>query len=1030
MNLDVRLLLPGLPLHMPEPFTASLGGSETAGLQLAAELARDHTVTLFGNVEQPGLWRKVNIVPYAGFDAAARSVPSDLTIVQRAPTAFAPRLCSKVNFLWVHDLLFARRKGELLGSLHSIDRIVTVSDWQKRQYQQVGGDLPDSLFLVARNGIDLDLVAKAKAEAGPRDHNLLACCCRPERGVDVLLTKVFPLLLQANPELRLALATYDCPNPQLEPFYADMARIAAGYGDRIEWHGALGKAGLYALLHRAGAYVYPTPSPGDPSFEDTSCIAVMEAMACGCPVVASDRGALPETLGDAAELIEIPPGGHAAAHGVPETFANAVVGLMTSPARWDRLHHAGLARAAGLGWAPVAKAFVDEALAILRRECSDPVRLARHFIRRQDIEAARITCAAALNKTSDFLGNPFPEDEATLGHVQEIQDWIDRRYAHAEDPNRLAAYYAEKVGPNNEAVFNGLMQAPAERFKQAPFVRFQAIDDKIRQHLQLAPFDPRPTAAAKPNGKAQLRILDFGCSQGECPIALANRLHAKVLGVDASWSEMARARQLADAKAERPKDLTFAVANETDLDAVERAFKTHGPFDVLVMAEVLEHLIDPISLVRKLEAMVRPGGIVVLTLPYGPWETQQPEHLRGQHLREWTVSDFRDLFGHKPGFILDIMPLATCPVSGEILGNTVVSYVADQTAPGQISWQRKLTTQRPRQTLAATMIVGGATAHETLHWCLTPVMDVADELIVADCGITPETKRILDQYGARIIKAPSPLAEGFEVPRNATLAQARTDWVLMIDSDERLVAPAALWRYLRENVHQTYALEQHHFAVDAQWKPDMPGRVFRRRPDGRGRHLRFFGKLHEHAEFGINEGAGNSIVLRDVRIAHVGYIEQTIRANRFIRNLPLLKADLEAYPDRKLGLLVLCRDSLIQAKWLCLISGIDHTQPGCAMRLPQAAHLCRDVVQVWERVFMEDASGMSHEALEHYHEACRMLGTEVVGDVAPVLQRQGIGSSHGHAVTKGAHFASVEHWRRYQLAQIDATTAALQGAGF
>jgi hypothetical protein len=41
------ILVPGMPLEPPDPLAAAIGGSETAGLQLAAEPARQgHRVTI------------------------------------------------------------------------------------------------------------------------------------------------------------------------------------------------------------------------------------------------------------------------------------------------------------------------------------------------------------------------------------------------------------------------------------------------------------------------------------------------------------------------------------------------------------------------------------------------------------------------------------------------------------------------------------------------------------------------------------------------------------------------------------------------------------------------------------------------------------------------------------------------------------------------------------------------------------------------------------------------------------------------
>ena len=54
---------------------------------------------------------------------------------------------------------------------------------------------------------------------------------------------------------------------------------------------------LEALFHRAVAMVYPSTYEG-------FGLPLAEAMAVGCPIIASDRSALPEVLGEAGILLE------------------------------------------------------------------------------------------------------------------------------------------------------------------------------------------------------------------------------------------------------------------------------------------------------------------------------------------------------------------------------------------------------------------------------------------------------------------------------------------------------------------------------------------------------------------------------------------------------------------------------------------------------------------------------------------------------------------------------------------------------
>jgi glycosyltransferase involved in cell wall biosynthesis len=72
---------------------------------------------------------------------------------------------------------------------------------------------------------------------------------------------------------------------------------ALGLGDIVAFPGLIDDADLPALYAGATAFVLP-------SLEEGFGLPALEAMACGTPVVAARRGALPEVVGDAGVLVD------------------------------------------------------------------------------------------------------------------------------------------------------------------------------------------------------------------------------------------------------------------------------------------------------------------------------------------------------------------------------------------------------------------------------------------------------------------------------------------------------------------------------------------------------------------------------------------------------------------------------------------------------------------------------------------------------------------------------------------------------
>jgi teichuronic acid biosynthesis glycosyltransferase TuaC len=147
---------------------------------------------------------------------------------------------------------------------------------------------------VIRNGVNLDRFAPQEAGAArarlglaPQGPMLLSVGNLVELKGHALLIEALHLLRDEWPALRLVIAGEGPERPRLQ---AQIERL--GLAERVRLLGAVPNAALCDWYCAADLFLLPSSREGLPN-------ALLEALACGTPVLASAVGGIPEVLADA-----------------------------------------------------------------------------------------------------------------------------------------------------------------------------------------------------------------------------------------------------------------------------------------------------------------------------------------------------------------------------------------------------------------------------------------------------------------------------------------------------------------------------------------------------------------------------------------------------------------------------------------------------------------------------------------------------------------------------------------------------------
>ena len=307
--------------------------------------------------ERRAAWRLPRQLFWEQVELPVRACRAGADVLHVTGGTAAPLVRRGRLVMTVHDLAPTRHPELLPGprsrwywgrwvprTARAADLVLVPSAATRRDLVTLAG-VPEARIRVVPWGVALDAALPPPAEAIERAR---AAYGLPGRYLLYVGTidrrKDYGTLLEAlgHLEPRLHLVVAGTVIEGRTDFRERVARL--GLGDRVRVLGYVPERDLPALYGGAAAFVYP-------SFYEGFGLPVLEAMACGTPVVTYRTTSLPEVVGDAGVLLDLP---------VAPAALAAELGRLAEDGAWRReLVRRGLARAARFDWGVTARLTVE-----------------------------------------------------------------------------------------------------------------------------------------------------------------------------------------------------------------------------------------------------------------------------------------------------------------------------------------------------------------------------------------------------------------------------------------------------------------------------------------------------------------------------------------------------------------------------------------------------------------------------------------------------------------------------------------------
>jgi glycosyltransferase involved in cell wall biosynthesis len=248
------------------------------------------------------LWQRLRLpIP-------VEAITGPLDIFYSPDFVLPPTLRATRTLLTVHDLSFLHYPVAFVPSLHAYlervvprsvaraDRVLADSESTRKDLIAHFGTAPEKVQ-VLYSGVD----ARFRPEKEPGEGERLG----DKYGIESPYVLSVGTLQPRKNYARLIKAFANLPLADLQLaiaggrgwLYEDILAEAQKHGDRVRVLGFVDDADLPALIRGAALFAFP-------SLYEGFGLPVLEAMACGAPVICSDASSLPEVAGGAALMVD------------------------------------------------------------------------------------------------------------------------------------------------------------------------------------------------------------------------------------------------------------------------------------------------------------------------------------------------------------------------------------------------------------------------------------------------------------------------------------------------------------------------------------------------------------------------------------------------------------------------------------------------------------------------------------------------------------------------------------------------------